>query len=181
MKTSIIDRCNKFKEFLLDVPRIVDLFEKKDLSALQHWKIWLHNTEKFLKENKFPEVSQIASLRANILKVQMQSAISKDKRKILFEAAIATIDPAQNIVYQIYAKSNSALEPIYALFRQILIPMRVSNLISLNGGTDLSFVNDLIRQLSLNEKLASNINGAIASIGKSDVVRVILEILTDEI
>ncbi|GEM_PF-5533244 len=69
----------------------------------------------------------------------------------------------------------------FILFRQILIPMRVSNLISLNGGTDLSFVNDLIRQLCLNEKLASNINGAIASIGKSDVVRVILEILTDEI
>ena len=69
----------------------------------------------------------------------------------------------------------------FMLFRQILITMRVSNLISLNGGTDLSFVNDLIRQLCLNEKLASNINGAIASIGKSEVVRVILEILTDEI
>ena len=69
----------------------------------------------------------------------------------------------------------------FILFRQILIPMRVSNIISLYGGTDLSFVNDLIRQLCLNEKLASNINGAIASIGKSDVVRIILEILTDEI
>jgi len=41
--------------------------------------------------------------------------------------------------------------------------------------------NTLLRQLSLNEQLSSSINGAIASIGKADVMRTIAQVLTEEI
>ena len=60
--------------------------------------------------------------------------------------------------------------------------MRNAGLVSLDGVTDMTeTINTLLRQLSLNEQLSSGINGAIASIGKADVMRTIAQVLTEEI
>ena len=79
----------------------------------------------------------------------------------------------------VQAQNKAAIAQV---FRQILIPMRINNMIVLDGINDMTdYINSLLRQLSLNEQLSTNINGAVASIGKADTVRLIATVLTEEI
>ena len=183
MKTSSnIDKRNSLHSLLVRVPDIVDLFSKRDVSASAQWLSWLQEAETTLKEYNYSECSQLAGLRSTIMSSQLSQDSAKSRRKCVDEACVATINPAQRIVSAIHSSLDSKLEAVYTLFRQILVPMRINNMIVLDGVVDMTdYINTLLRQLSLNEQLSANINGAIASIGKTDSLRVIADILTENI
>lgn len=176
MKTSSIDKRESFSGLLMRVPQIVKLHLKRSPVAVSEWLVWLSNAEDLLQHYGMPECAQIAGLRASLASNEKQSR--QEKR----EAALATVNSAQDIIYNIYTKANINVENAYTLFRQIIVPMRTAGIINIDGIIDLTgYVNDLLRQMLANEQLSASVNGAIASVGKADVIRIIAELITEEL
>ena len=158
------------------VPQIVNLLEKHNSVAVTQWLSWLSDAEDHLKHYGMPECAQIAGLRASLASNQKLSR--QEKR----EAALSTVSPAQEVIYNMYTKVNVSVENVYILFRQIIVPMRTAGIINIDGIDDLTtYINDLLRQLLANEQLSASVNGAIASVGRSDVLRIIADVLTEEL
>ena len=181
MKSSNIDKRNDLSALLMQLPEKVGLFVRKDPAAITAWIEWLGSAEAVMKGYDMPECSRLAGLRANILSAQM-AVSAAGKRRQVTERCLASINVAQEVVTAPYEAVNAKLEGVHTFFREIIIPMRNTGLITLDGVTDMTeTINTLLRQLSLNEQLSSSINGAIASIGKADVMRTIAQVLTEEI
>lgn len=183
MRTSSnIDKRDGLHSLLMRVTDIVELFSRRDATASAQWLSWLHDAETTLKEYNRPESAQLAGLRSSIIVSQMSQSTVRACRRCVDEKCVSTINPAQNIISALHNNLDSKLEAVHVLFRQILIPMRINNMIVLDGINDMTdYINSLLRQLSLNEQLSTNINGAVASIGKADTVRLIATVLTEEI
>ena len=176
MRVSSIDKRNTFSKLLMRVPQIVNVLAKRSPLAVTEWFSWLADAEDSLKHYDMPECAQMAGLIASLYSVPRQS------RKEKLEAALATVNSAQDIIYNIYTKANINVENVYTLFRQIIVPMRTAGIINIDGITDLTgYVNDLLRQMLANEQLSASVNGAIASVGKADVIRIIAELITEEL
>lgn len=140
MKTSSIDKRESFSGLLMRVPQIVKLHLKRSPVAVSEWLVWLSDAEDLLQHYGMPECAQIAGLRASLASNEKQSR--QEKR----EAALATINSAQDIIYNIYTKANINVENAYTLFRQIIVPMRTAGIINIDGIIDLTgYVNDLLR------------------------------------
>lgn len=176
MKTSSIDKRESFSGLLMRVPQIVKLHLKRSPVAVSEWLVWLSDAEDLLQHYGMPECAQIAGLRASLASNEKQCR--QEKR----EAALSTVSPAQEVIYNIYAKVNVSVENVYILFRQIIVPMRTAGIINIDGVDDLTaYINELMRQLLANEQLSASVNGAIASVGRSDVLRIIADVLTEEL
>lgn len=181
MKSSNIDKRNDLSALLMQLPDKVELFARKDHNAVTAWTEWMGRAEAVLKGYDMPECSRLAGLRATILSTQL-AVSAAGKRRQVTEHCLDSINVAQEVVNTPYEAVNAKVEGVHTLFRQIIIPMRNAGLVSLDGVTDMTeTINTLLRQLSLNEQLSSGINGAIASIGKADVMRTIAQVLTEEI
>ncbi len=177
-----LDKRNSLRSLLLQVSEHVNLFSNRDVSASSKWLVWLNNAESVLKEYNYPECAQLSGLRSSILSSQHYPNTATSHRKQIDEACIATINPAQQILSNIYDVLNVKVENAYSFFRQVIVTMKSKNLINLDGVTDMTdYINNLLRQLSLNEQLSTGINGIIASIGKADAVRVIADVLTEKV
>lgn len=177
-----LDKRNRLRRLLLQVPELVDLFSKRDVSASSRWIVWLNDAESVLKEYNYPECAQLSGLRSSILSSQLYSNTTTSHRKRVDETCVSTVNPAQQILSNIYSVLNIKIENAYSFFRQVIVPMKSNNLIELNNVTDMTdYINNLLRQLSLNEQLSTGINGIIASIGKADAVRVIADVLTEKV
>jgi hypothetical protein len=64
----------KIHETLLQVPALVDQFERRELNFLEAVRTWLTQTEKLLSDSRLPVVAQVAALRATLLSAERGSS-----------------------------------------------------------------------------------------------------------
>lgn len=177
-----LERKDKLHRLLMQVPDIVDSFSKRDISASAKWIEWLKISESTLKEYNYSECSQLSGLRSSIISSQLSTDADSSRRKHVDKVCLSTIEPSQQIITKIHDSLNSKIEIAYSLFRQVLVPMRENKLVSMDNISDTTeYISTLLRQLCLNEQLSANINGIIATIGKTDTVKIIEEILTEKL
>ena len=174
MLSSNIEKRDALGNLLMRVPGIVESFSKKDSCSVNVFLDWLSESEKLLKEYNLVECSQVAGVRASLLHRKQTC-----QRKELFAYATSQVNVAQTIIYNIYSPLNTRIETIKLLFKQLLSPILLSGNLCIDASMDLSIqIDSLIKSLRVNDQISGNINNAIASIGKIDVMRIIADIIT---
>jgi hypothetical protein len=173
---SVIDIANAIHEKLMQVSGIVDAFAERAYFATDSWMTWLKESEEMLKNFQYGESAQLAGLRATILSEFFPLQPTRNRRRQIFSKAIQTINPAQDVLYNLYKILTEKIEVVRVLLRQILVPAKEAGLIQYDPSTDFTlFIESVLQQLKSHDQLKPSINSAIASIGKIDVMRLLAE------
>lgn len=176
MKPSKLELVNNLKSQLLKVPDLVDSFSQKKPEALKGWVSWIQTSEIILKQHNHTACSRLAGLRAEIERVTLLSDKQRRSRKNRLSAAISTVNPAQEVVSDIYDSNNQIVEEVRSLIKQILIPAKEAGLINYDVSTDFSdYLETLLNNFKQHQQLSPLLSRAIASIGKYDVLRLLAE------
>lgn len=170
---SSIDIFNALHHQLMLVPDIVSEFENKSWTAVPHWLDWIETSENLLKTFQFAECSKIAGIHAEILAVSHQEGTRMKQKKLLVSKCLESISPAQLIVSNLYEVAHNKIETAESLLRQIITTMKNSGLFEGQDVLDQSFAINLLNQILQNSQLSPSINNIIASLGYSDVLRLL--------
>lgn len=171
---SSIDISNALHQQLMLVPDIVSEFENKSLTAVPHWLDWIKTSENLLKAFQFAECSKIAGIRAEILAVSHQDGARMKQKKLLCSKCLESISPAQLIVSNLYEVAHNKIETAESLLRQIITTMNNSGLFEGQDILDQSYAINLLNQIRQNTQLSPSVNNIIASLGYSDVLRLLM-------
>ena len=175
MVKSYIEVSSLISQQLLEVGKVVDLFERNEYESVERWKQWLKQSEELLEKYNYNEASLLAGLRANIVKEEKSTEVRK-KRKQVVSQALATIDSGQHVLFSINKDLSDKINTVRTLIKQILIPAKESGLISSENIVDFGqYLESLLQQFKQHPQLAASINNAIGLIGKFDVLRIIAE------
>ena len=137
---------------------------------------WIQDSEVLLKEHNHTACSRLAGLRADIERVSLTSDRQRGSRKKRLSVAISTVNPAQEVVSDIFDSNNQIIEEVRTLIKQILVPAKEAGLISYDSTTDFTeYLEKLLNQFKQHQQLSPLISRAIASIGKYDVLRLLAE------
>ena len=177
MKPSQLELVEKLKSSLLKVPEIVSSFSNKKPDALTNWLNWLIKTENLLKQHDHATCAKLAGLRAEIIGLQYTPGSNRrNLKKQKLSVATSTIQPAQEIVSNLYDSKNEKIEEVRTLIRQIIIPAKEAGLINYNAKDDFTdYLESLLNQFKQHAQLSPLISRAIATIGKYDVLRLLAE------
>jgi hypothetical protein len=176
MRTSVISPCKELKQKLLAVGILVDGFQQKKTSAIDEWVCWLRETEEILKKYNFREASELAGLRAEILAASKFESNPRNRRKAQIQKALETVNVAQNIVGRRQGQLEEKIEHVRAVIKQITTIAKQAGYINFKQGDNFAFfLEKFIADMQQHSQLKPSINGAIATIGKYDTLRILAE------
>lgn len=171
---SSIDISNALHQQLMLVPDIVSEFESKSLTAVPHWLDWIKTSENILKRFQFAECSKIAGIHADIIALSHKDLRRMELKKITASKCLESISPAQAVLYDLYEVAHNKIETAESLLRQLVTTMNNSGLFEGQDTLDQSFATNLLNQIRQNPQLSPSVNNIIASLGYSDVLRLLV-------
>ncbi|MCB0712553.1 MAG: hypothetical protein KDD67_09510 [Ignavibacteriae bacterium] len=178
MGISTISANEELKRQLMQVGSIVDTFQRQESNAVEKWLSWLVETADILTKYNYSETSELAATRAEILAARLSVAGERtNRRKFLRQRALETIRPVQQSVLQRQAQLEASVESVRKVLRPILMVAQQAGFITpaAYGGDFTLFLEQLLQQMLNHEQLAPSISSAIATIGKSDTLRILAE------
>ena len=176
---SSIDISNALHQQLMLIPDIVSEFENKSLTAIPHWMAWIKTSENLLKTFQFAECSKIAGIHAEIIAVSHQGGQRMKLKKNLVSKCLESIPPAQLIISNLYEAAQNKVETAETILRQIITTMKNSGLLEGQDILDQAFATDLLNQILHNTQLSPSINNIIATLGYTDVLRLLMTELSN--
>ncbi len=175
MKGSTLDIVKGLFDKLQEVPDIVSAFEHRESTAMQLWLQWLETSEKLLKEQGFAECAAVAGIRADVLVYLSEKQTRKEK----FIAVLKTVNAAQTLLLEKYKTLEEKVENVRVFLKQVLTQINDAGILNYDENTDFTaFINSVFEQMKNNAQLSGSIHNAVATIGKTDVLRLIAETLT---
>lgn len=96
------------------------------------------------------------------------------QKKLLCSKCLESISPAQLIVSNLYEVAHNKIETAESLLRQIITTMNNSGLFEGQDILDQSYAINLLNQIRQNTQLSPSVNNIIASLGYSDVLRLLM-------
>ncbi len=111
MQRSILSWIQQMSDALLQLPAIVNAFERKSPQALADYLLWIDRIETLLSNNRMVEAAQIAGHKSRIIASAYDETRRATSRKRQNAAAIAGLHEVQKTV-------QDALEPSATKLRQ---------------------------------------------------------------
>ncbi|WP_124981330.1 hypothetical protein [Nonlabens xiamenensis] len=177
MRKSVLTPAKEIGRELDKISGFVDGFQRRDHATSDQWIEWLRHMEDQLRQYGYAESAELAGFRASIIDGQQEMAKksgSRSKRKRL--AALATVQPVQQLLTDRYRELEAKIESVRSMIKQILVPAREAGMIRHQPGMEFTaFIESLLQQFQRHEQLAPSIQSAIASLGRQDVIRIIAE------
>ena len=174
MKGSSLDFEQELYSKLVEIPAIVTGFQQRNGQAEVMWRQWLKDTEEILFKYNCVECASIAGFRADILAAKAESA--GPSRKSTTSRILKTINPAQSIVVSVHNRVAGDVGKVRVFFKQILTQAKTAGVLKCDDSSDFtSFIEGLLKQFRFNEQLAPSVNNAVATLGYSDVIRLLAE------
>ncbi len=177
MRASVLEIRNALYAQLLQVSALVSGFETKKPSAVADWDGWLKATEELCQQFNLVECAELAGFRSAILHAaSIHESSANTKRKRVFTKALETVQPAQALCADRFRKLDDKIETVRQLIRQILVPAKEAGCIQYDPMVDFTaYIEPLLQQFRKHEQLAASINGAIALVGRHDVILILAE------
>lgn len=177
MRASVLEIRNTLHAQLMQVGALVNGFETKKPSAVDDWLHWLKVTEELCQKYNLAECAELAGHRSVIVHAgSLHDPSVNSKRKRIFSKALETVQPVQAICISCFRKADEKVETVRSMLRQILVPAKEAGCIQydpeVNFGT---YLESLLQQFRKHEQLSAGINGAIALVGKSDLLLILAE------
>lgn len=112
---------------LLDVPRLVGLFEDREWGFVDDVKAWLGRVEMVLQSARSSAVSEVAACRAEILAAEAGTPIASitlpprtTRRKVRDAVALSSLTQGQELVREATASSREAVDQSRRVLRGLL-------------------------------------------------------------
>ena len=179
----------ELQDCILDVPRLVSLYEKKDPVFIEKLKQWFLDCEAILQRYNKPQVAQIATLRGEIIAgtrgyidpfFQINNETSK--RKASLALAMFCLKRAEELLTEIVRPFNAQQEEAKGLLRQILLVAVQNKLLDSfwnNYNGQIVQIQSLWQQLLLYEDIKHGLNQVRSLIPAPFAWQIMNEILTD--
>lgn len=119
----------ELQAYILDIPSLVDLYDKKDPTFVEKLKQWFIKCEEVLLRYNKPQTSQMATLRGEIISATRGyfdpcfniSSESLSKRKASLSLAMFCLKRAEEILTGLVEPFEKQQEEARSLIRQILL------------------------------------------------------------
>ncbi len=182
MKKSVISSCEELKVQLFELDTIVNMFERKNPKVISLWKNWLIETEKILKKYNFSEMAELAGLRSQMLIEEEITNKKMNRRKLILQQSLKTVNPAQHIVLLVQKQLEEKIENARIIITQIILAAKQANAIKpIDDTTSFTvYIDTVLNQLLKNEQIQPRINTIIATIGRFDVLRIFADEILKE-
>lgn len=175
MKGSSLDFEQALYSKLVEIPAIVTGFQQRNGQAEILWQQWLKDTEDILFKYNCVECASLAGFRADILAAKADPECT-GTRKSTTSRILKTINPAQSIVVSVHNRVAGDVGKVRVFFKQILTQAKTAGVLKCDDSSDFtSFIEGLLKQFRFNEQLAPSVNNAVATLGYSDVIRLLAE------
>ncbi len=176
MKGSSLDFEQALYAKLVVVPEIVTGFQQKNSQTETQWLQWLKDTEELMLKYNCVECASLAGFRADTLAAKADTENRSGERKKTSAKILTTINPAQAIVVSVHNRISENIEHVRVFFKQLLTQAKEAGVLKNDDSSDFTcFVENLLKQFRFNEQLAPSINNAIATLGYTDVIRLLAE------
>lgn len=178
MRKSVIEPANALNEKLFEIPALVTSFAINENNICDKWITWLEELEEIFKKYNYSQCAEIAGYRSTILSSTFGNGSEKrsQKRKHRIKSALSCVQPVQQLLSDKSDELNEKIDQVRLLLRQILIPAKEAGMIKYDSTIDFTtFMESILEQFKRHEQIAPGINNAIATIGKSDVLRLLAE------
>jgi len=175
MKGSSLDFEQELYSKLVEIPAIVTGFQQRNGQAEILWQQWLKDTEDILFKYNCVECASLAGFRADILAAKADPECTGG-RKITASRILKTINPAQSIVVSVHNRVSDNVENVRVFFKQILTQAKTAGVLKYDDSSDFTaFIEGLLKQFRFNDQLAPSVNNAVATLGYTDVIRLLAE------
>ena len=179
----------ELQTFILDVPKLVDLYDQKDPGFLQKLKQWFLECEDILQRYNKPQVAQMAVLRGEIISAErgyvdpyFQINNEKSKRKASLALAMFCLKRAEEILTEMVEPFNKQQEEAKNLIRQILLVANQNNILCSfweNYNGQIGQVQNLWNQLMQIDEMKHGLNQVKSLIPANFAWHIMNEILTE--
>jgi len=154
MKKSIVHLVNVLKEKLIEFPNLVNKMEKKDLDFINHYYLWLHNSEEILSSYSISNVSELAGIRSKVIATRFNEYKKLPTKKLQLKVAADSLFDAQNILLNVITPYELKIEESKELIRQLLLIVSQANIIKYNKKIPLqNFISEIWQFILSNEQL----------------------------
>ena len=176
MKGSSLDFEQELYSKLVEIPAIVTGFRQRNGQAEILWQQWLKDTEDILFKYNCVECASLAGFRADILAAKADPETTVGGRKSTASRILKTINPAQSIVVSVHNRVSDNVENVRVFFKQILTQAKTAGVLKYDDSSDFTaFIEGLLKQFRFNDQLAPSVNNAVATLGYTDVIRLLAE------
>jgi len=178
MRNSVVEPACILGKYLSEIPTFVTSFSSKEGSVVQRWLDWLTLLESELEKHNIPQSAQIAGYRSSIIAVAFDPEIERrtHRKKKQFHRAVVSVQPVQQILSDKHAELDIKITQVRELLRQVLIAAKDAGMVRYDPKTNFTdFLESLILKLKHHEQIGPEINSGIASIGKTDFLRLMAE------
>jgi|SRR4051812_34972277 len=175
---------------LAEAPRIVTLYEQKDVAFIPALNAWLVESESVLEKNRRPQLGEIAGIRAQLLSA---SSAVYDKnvfstpptggpRKVFHAIAGILFSNAQHVLLALHAAFSARREEAEKVMRQmLLISVQKGTFYPLwSSGLEISQkLNSLWQSFMQDKDLVQGARQVLSSVHYVDALRILGETIDD--
>lgn len=190
MKIIVTTFLDRLYDLLSQVPHLVTLLEKKDISFIPSLKSWLEECESTLEKNHCQQIGEIAGIRAQLLSASKGvydknfffSSSLNTTRKIFHAIAPLLLNNAQNILQILFNTYSSYKEEAAKYMRQIILISLQKNSFYPIWNCDCGIsekLNRLWQSFVADKDLVQGTRQILASVNYADVLRIMDEIITE--
>jgi hypothetical protein len=190
MKIVVTTFLDQLYDLLAQVPHLVNLYEKKDVSFISSLRSWFEESESALEKNRCPQVGEIAGIRAQLLsaskgvydKNSFYISSSGGTKKIFHAIAAILLNNAQNILKNLFNTYSTYKEESKKYMRQIiLISLQKDSFYPIwNSDFGISErLNRLWQSFVADKDLVQGTRQILASVNYVDALRIMDEIITE--
>ena len=177
MKISYLHAYYSLRKKSLEIPSLVTKLEKRESDFVLEFTSWLKVTEDILRENHFPECSELAGLRSKILyplrPVENRRA---SKRRLQMEESTRALYAAQHTLLEVITPLQNRIEEARVAVNQLLGVAYQADMVQWNGENDLSgLIHTIWMNFSTNRQLRAVTAKVLTLVNRADGLRLIAE------
>ncbi len=174
MRQSKVNIVKELNLQLIKIHDIANLIELKHSTSMSSFRHWLFATEGIMKKHNLPQVSQLATIRAELASYIPNK--TKNKRKAHYHYTARLLSQAQDDVWQTCSLFNQKIHQATDLIKQLLTLVSQSNTLKFNPQTDFTAFLEHIWLISHSHEQLKSITIQILSlINKSDALIIMAE------
>jgi len=173
MRQSKINIVKELNKQLMKIHHLANLVEQKHSEGSTSFRSWLFETEEIMTKHNLPQVSQLATLRAELANYIPKA---KHKRKDFFNYVARLLSQAQDDVWQTCELFNQKTQQATDLVKQLITLVAQAKVLKFEPHTDFTaFLENIWLFCNRHEQLKSITIQILSLINKSDVLLIMAE------
>ncbi|NQY06871.1 MAG: hypothetical protein HRT68_11960 [Flavobacteriaceae bacterium] len=176
MNKSLLDIVSKCRALLFQVPDMVDQLSQRDVHFIQVFTDWLREAEDFLKQYNYPQCSEIAGFRSQLLTPLLSVEKNVSRRKEQLHVASSLIHPSQNVLLAVVEPVEYKVSQAKEIISQILQLAKQAGMIRYEKHIDFNtYLMGLLEMFKNHEQLKPSMTKALTLVNQSDLLRIMAE------